>query len=125
MTTEKLSQLEQSAADAVQNMITKGNWNDNPVLAKRIAELGISAIEKRDEWEAKQDSQPSSQAAEGEIDEQGWISEPWAAWRVTLTTGDNPSVVYFSRKPTYAECKAFARAAGIPADQAIATEREE
>lgn len=58
-----------------------------------------------------------------DMDEHGWIDESWAAWRLVLRTGDNPSVVFFSREPTYAERKAFAAAAKIPVASAIAEER--
>ena len=47
----------------------------------------------------------------------------WANWRLILSEGDEASAVYFIRKPTYAEKKAFCAIAGISPEKVEAEER--
>ena len=47
----------------------------------------------------------------------------WANWRLVLAEGDEASAVYFMRKPTYAEKKAFCAIAGISPEKVEAEER--
>lgn len=47
----------------------------------------------------------------------------WANWRLILSEGDEASAVYFTRKPTYAEKKAFCAIAGISPEKVEAEEK--
>lgn len=47
----------------------------------------------------------------------------WANWRLVLAEGDEASAVYFMRKPTYADKKAFCAIAGISPEKVEAEER--
>lgn len=127
MNTEKLTPLQERAANVVDKVLQDGTWIDNQYLANHVAEMGLSALKRRSELEAAQanDNGPEATKTDGDIDENGWLSESWAAWRLVLRTGDNPAVIYFSRKPTYAESKAFAKAAAVPFADAVIEERPE
>ena len=116
---EQLQTLEEKSADAVLKAIDSGNWLNSP-LATYVFEKGLEGLKRRAE-EAQQSQATRADATD--IDDQGWIDESWAAWRLVLRTGDNPSVVFFSREPTYAERKAFAAAAKVPVVDAVAEER--
>lgn len=116
---EQLNNLEDKAADALLKAIDNGQWLTS-TLATYVYEKGLAGLKRREE-EAEQ-AQPT-RADATDIDEQGWIDESWAAWRLVLRTGDNPAVVFFSRQPTYAERKAFAAAAKVPVADAVVEER--
>ena len=116
---EPFESLEVKAADAVLKAIDNGEWLGSP-LAVYVYEKGLEELKRRTE-EAQQSQATRADATD--IDDQGWIDESWAAWRLVLRTGDNPSVVFFSREPTYAERKAFAAAAKVPVVDAVAEER--
>lgn len=116
---EPLNDLEDKAADAVLEVIRNGKWLDSP-FASYVYEKGLAGLKRRAE-EAEQDQPTRADATD--IDDQGWIDESWAAWRLVLRTGDNPAVVFFSRQPTYAERKAFAAAAKVPVADALVEER--
>lgn len=124
MTVEKLTPLEEAAANAVEQALSNGQWIHMPVSHK-VAEMGLDALKRRDELAKAEEAGPgeASPADVTDIDDQGWISDSWAAWRLVLRSGDNPAVVYFTRQPTYAERKAFAAAAKIPVAHAVAEER--
>ena len=65
------------------------------------------------------------------VDEVQATSEPeknewphWANWRLVLNDSDeNAAVIYFTRKPTYAEKKAFCAIAGVIPDSVESEER--
>ena len=116
---EPLHNLEEKAADALLKAIDNGQWLGSP-LATYVYEKGLAGLKRRAE-EAEQDQPTRADATD--IDDQGWIDESWAAWRLVLRTGDNPAVVFFSRQPTYAERKAFAAAAKVPVADALVEER--
>ena len=116
---EPLHILEEKAADAVLKAIDSGQWLDSP-LAGYVYEKGLAGLKRRAE-EAQQSQATRADATD--IDDQGWIDESWAAWRLVLRNGDNPAVVFFSREPTYAERKAFAAAAKVPVADAVVEER--
>lgn len=127
MNTEKLTPLEEKAAEALEKALANGEWLNSP-FSLEISKIGLEALKRRDELEASAVNGNGPEARQtdgGDIDENGWLNESWAAWRLVLRTGENPSVIYFSRKPTYAECKAFARAALVPVAEAVIEERPE
>ena len=79
---------------------------DHPMFVR-----GVAALEKQDEAET------TSEKTE-------LVEWPhWANWRLILAEGDEASAVYFTRKPTYAEKKAFCAIAGISPEKAEAEER--
>lgn len=124
MNTEKLTPLEEKAADALEKALSNGDWLQSP-LCLEISKLGLEALKRRDQLvaEAENDNAEPTRADATDMDDQGWISDGWAAWRLVLRSGENPSVVFFSRKPTYAERKAFAAAAKVPVVDVIEEER--
>lgn len=124
MTTEKLTDLENAAADAMLQALGCDDWLRLP-NADKLAQIGLDAIERRQKLQAQENAAPeeATRADASDIDEQGWISDSWAAWRLVLRTGNNPAMVFFSREPTYAERKAFAAAAKIPVVDAVVEER--
>lgn len=116
---EQLNQLEDKAADALLKAIEKGDWLSSP-LASYVYEQALAGLKRRaEEAEVNQPTRADST----DIDDQGWIDESWAAWRLVIRTGDNPAVVFFTRQPTYAERKAFAAAAKVPVVDAVVEER--
>lgn len=117
-----MKDLTTPAIDAVKDLLTDGVPDD---LTQQILELSIEAMHmhhERQQSEARNNR--GAERTECDIDENGWLNEGWAAWRLTLPMGDNPAVIYFTREPTYAQCVAFSRAAGVRVDQAIVQERE-
>ena len=120
---EWINDLSQNARD-VMKALGNSTWLDSPIAGK-LAEIGLDAISRRDKLQEEENAAPgnATRADVTDIDDQGWISDSWAAWRLVLRTGDNPSVVFFSREPTYAERKAFAAAAKVPVSDAVVEER--
>lgn len=116
---EPLQDLEEKAADAVLQAISSGEWLNSP-LATYVYEKGLEGLKRR--AEETQQSQ-ATRADATDIDDQGWIDENWAAWRLVIRSGENPAVVFFTRQPTYAERKAFAAAAKVPVTDAVVEER--
>lgn len=116
---EPLHNLDEAAADAILKAINNGDWLASP-LAIYVYERGLEELKRRAE-EAQQSLATRADATD--IDDQGWIDESWAAWRLVLRSGENPAVVFFSRQPTYAERKAFAAAAKVPVADALVEER--
>lgn len=100
-----------SAADllfeeALQHAIKHGYWHQTPA-AKQIADRGLASID--------QEESTSTELVE-------WPH--WANWRLVLGEGDEcATAVYFTRKPTYAEKKAFCALAGISPEKVEAEER--
>lgn len=120
MSTEKT--MEQLAADAVRKTLERGDWIHMPVAAQ-IAKMGMDELVRQAELAKETVEGLPTQADPSDIDDQGWVSDGWAAWRLVLRDGENPAVVYFSREPTYAERKAFAAAAKVPVASAVAEAR--
>lgn len=125
--TEKLSKLDNDAANAVQTLIDTGKWTTNEFLARHIAELGINALVRQQQEEADNDNEPSLAASRVEagddIDPEGWSTDVNYAWRLVLAGGAVPAVVYFTAEPDYSTVKAFARAAGMPVNLAKVEQR--
>lgn len=107
--------LGEIAEGAVREVIGQ-DWASSQ-LSNCLTEMVTVALQKCGETGAATQVDPS------EMDEHGWIEESWAAWRLVLRDGENPSVVFFSREPTYAERKAFAAAAKVPVASAVAEAR--
>lgn len=107
--------LDDIAEDAVKQVIGE-EWAQSE-LTDYLRRMVFYALQKCGETGAATKVDPS------EMDEHGWIEESWAAWRLVLRDGGNPSVVFFSREPTYAERKAFAAAAKVPVASAVAEAR--
>lgn len=105
--------------EAIQHAIKEGYWHQTPA-AESIAKRGIKAIEEKDAKEAA--------AAEALAEEARRAAElvewpHWGNYRLVLGEGDNTQVVYFRRKPTYAEKKAFCAAAGVSPESVDTEER--
>lgn len=115
MTVTRPKTLDDIADAAVREVIGK-EWAQSQ-LANCLRDMVSTALQLAGE------SGSAIQADPSDIDDQGWIDESWAAWRLVLRTGDNPAVVFFSRQPTYAERKAFAAAAKVPVADALVEER--
>lgn len=107
--------LDDIAEKAVQEVIGQ-DWAQSQ-LSNCLKDMVRTALESCGE------AGGAKQVDATDIDDAGWIDESWAAWRLVLRTGANPAIIYFTRKPTYAECKAFARAASVPVGDAIIEER--
>lgn len=117
-----MKDLTTPAIDAATSFLGDGVPDD---LTQRILELSIEAMHMhRERLEAEASNNRGAERTNGDIDENGWLNEGWAAWRLILPMGDNPAVIYFTREPTYAQCVAFSRAAGVRVDQAVVEERE-
>lgn len=118
---EGKSDLTQNAVDAVSAVLV-GEPDD---LTQQILALSIEAMQMaRERKEAEARNNHGAEQTECDMDENGWLNEGWAAWRLTLPINDNPAVIYFTHKPTYAQCVAFSRAGGVRVDQAVVQERE-
>lgn len=115
------NELTQNAVTALGEVLA-----DSPdELTQKILELSIEAMEMhRERKVAESRNNHGAEQADCDVDENGWLNEGWAAWRLTLPMSDNPAVIYFTREPTYAQCVAFSRAAGVRVDQAVVEERE-
>lgn len=120
MSTEKLTLLEEKAANALEKALENGDWLKSD-FARDVFSMGLGAMQRREDLAAaaENDNNEPTRADVTDMDDQGWINDGWAAWRLVLRSGENPSVVFFSRKPTYAERKAFAAAAKVPVSEVI------
>lgn len=117
-----MKDLTTPAIDAVNALMGDGVPDD---ITQKILELSVEAMHMHHErQQAEARSNRGAEQTECEIDENGWLNEGWAAWRLTLPMVDNPSVIYFTHEPSYAQCVAFCRAAGVRVDQAVVEERE-
>lgn len=116
-----MTDLTTPAIDAVTALLAEGPQDE---LTQRILELSIEAMEMHHERKLSEArNNHGAEQTECDMDENGWLNEGWAAWRLTLPM-DNPAVIYFTTKPSYAQCVAFSRAAGVRVDQAVVEERE-
>lgn len=117
-----MTDLTTPAIDAVSTLLDNGVPDD---LTQRILELSVEAMHMHHERMVEEArNNRTAQQTQCDIDENGWLNEGWAAWRLTLPMGDNPAVIYFTKQPSYAQCVAFSRAAGVRVDQAVVEERE-
>lgn len=116
---EEVTSLEAKCHDALFNALGNGTWIDSR-LEVYVFEMAVSAQKKYDAIAAEESQQSQDKATlDNDIDESGWISDSWAAWRLILRSGDNPAITYFSREPTPAEIRAFAKAANTPISDAL------
>lgn len=111
-----MSKTLNSIAESAVKQVIGEDWAQSQ-LSNVLQDMVSVALEKCGETGGATQADPS------DLDDQGWIDESWAAWRLVLRGGENPSVVFFTREPTYAERKAFAAAAKIPVAHAVAEER--
>ena len=117
-----MKDLTTPAIDAVNTLLGDGVPDD---LTQRILELSIEAMHMHHERQQSESrNNRGAERTECDIGENGWLNEGWAAWRLTLPMGDNPAVIYFTKEPSYAQCVAFSRAAGVRVDQAVVEGRE-
>lgn len=93
---------------ALNDATNKGYLHQIP-LEHPILTRGLTALdEQQNEEKEKQD-------------EREWPH--WANWRLTLGAGEHLQAVYFIRKPTYQEKKAFCAAAGVSPENVELEER--
>ena len=117
-----MTDFQQHAQDAILKALRDGTWPELPWLAQLVQEHGLAVLLQNAAPDAKTTTAGAVEAnVAGEEEGPGWPE--WATWRVQLP-GSTPSVVYFSRKPQYAELKAFAGAAGVAPDACMAEERQ-
>ena len=77
---------------------------DHPILARGLTALDEQQSEEKEEQDMRE-----------------WPH--WANWRLTLGAGEHLQAVYFIRKPTYQEKKAFCAAAGVSPETVELEER--
>ena len=77
-----MKDLTTPAIDAVNTLLGDGVPDD---LTQRILELSIEAMHVHHERQlAEARSNRGAEQTECDIDENGWLNEGWAAWRLTL-----------------------------------------
>lgn len=106
----------QEARNAVIRALKDGTWREISWMAEAVRAGAFNLMQQ----EAQQTAGDTEARVTAEEEGPGWPE--WATWRVQLP-GSTPSVVYFTRKPQYAELKAFAAAAGVAVDACRAEER--
>ena len=93
---------------ALQDAVSKGILHDvnpnHPILTR-----GLDALDNQQKEETEKQ------------DEREWPH--WANWRLTLGAGEHLQAVFFIRKPTYQEKKAFCAAAGVSPENVELEER--
>lgn len=114
-------ELNELALSAVRKAISSGDWINVPELSNRLPVLALNLLEA----EAERQQKPVEVDAGDHIDADGWSNDVSAAWRLVLNANRPGScVIYFAEEPDYATVKAFARAAGLPANQVKAEKRD-
>lgn len=93
---------------ALEDAVAKGYLHQIPVNHPIITR-GLDAVDEQ------QKEQGQNQ------EEREWPH--WANWRLVLGEGEETQVIFFRRKPTYAEKKAFCAAAGVSPERVEAEER--
>lgn len=117
-----MTDFQELAKEAIGRALSDGTWKDLPWLADAVKEHGLPALLQNCTGDAKSATLSSGTEANVAAEEEGPGWPEWANWRLQLP-GSIPSVVYFHRRPQYAELKAFAGVAGIAPNDCTVEER--
>lgn len=105
--------------EAIQHAIKEGYWHQTPA-AGVIAGRGIKSLDEKDARE-KEAAEVLAEEARRAAELVEWPH--WANYRLVLGEGEDVQSVYFGRKPTYQEKKAFCAAAGVSPEKVEIEER--